>query len=153
MITCQPLEITSGPVNSVQVNPVNYMYIQFTGSTSPPLSSWLFRSVRWRHAWPGCATLAVAGIEHQQAECLLNGTCFSPERSDTAQQTQGYTRHSTNWCCFNVGQRRRRWPNIETVLDECLVFAGRTSSYFYRSVGIRYSLPTCPKNTRWYIIM
>ena len=29
---------TRGPVNSVQVNQVNYMYIQFTGSTSPPLS-------------------------------------------------------------------------------------------------------------------
>ena len=39
VIPCQPLEITCGPVNSVQVNPVNYMYIHFTGSTSPPLSS------------------------------------------------------------------------------------------------------------------
>ena len=25
------------------------------------------------------------------------------------------------------GQRRRRWPNIETTLDECLLFAGRAS--------------------------
>ena len=29
-----------------------------------------------------------------------------------------------NQCCFNVGQRRRSWPNIKTVLGECLVFAG-----------------------------
>ena len=26
-------------------------------------------------------------------------------------------------CCFNVGHRLRRWPNIETALGECLVFA------------------------------
>ena len=52
MIPCQPLEMTRGLLNSVQYNRVNYMYIQFTGSTSPP-SSWLIRSVRWRHAWPG----------------------------------------------------------------------------------------------------
>ena len=35
-------------------------------------------------------------------------------------------------CCFNVIQRRRSWPDIERVLGECLVFAGRTASYFYR---------------------
>ena len=88
-------------------------------------------------------TLAV----DQQAECLY--TCIRPLHSDT------YSKHKAtqpmlstkafNQCCFNVGQRRRSWPNIETVLGECLVFAGRTASYFYRSVEIRCSLPTCPK--------
>ena len=36
----------------------------------------------------------------------------------------GYTRHSTN-AVWMLGQRRRRWSNIETVLSECFVFAGR----------------------------
>ena len=59
---------------------------------------------------------------------------------------------SFNQCCFNVGQRRRRWPNIETVLGECLVFAVRTASYFYRSVEIRCSLPgDCPMFRRFYV--
>ena len=49
-----------------------------------------------------------------------------------------------NQCCFNVGQCRRSCANIETVLGECLVFAGKTASYFYRSVEIRCSLPTVP---------
>ena len=26
----------------------------------------------------------------------MHGTCMRPQRSDTAQQTQGYTRHSNN---------------------------------------------------------
>ena len=33
------------------------------------------------------------------------------------------TRYSTNVVSM-VGQRLRRWPNIETALGECLVFAG-----------------------------
>ena len=60
-------------LNSVQVNQVNYMYIyiQFTGSTSPPLSPWarfwyvIFQISRDLHA-------------------------------DTAQQTQGYTTNAVN---------------------------------------------------------
>ena len=46
------------------------LYVQFTGSTNPPYS-WLIRSVRWRD--PAC----------------MHGTCIRPQRSDTAQQTQG----------------------------------------------------------------
>ena len=39
-----------------------------------------------------------------------------------------------------LGQRRRRWPNIETALGECLVFAGSdeiavSSLRFYFSDG------------------
>ena len=45
--------------------------------------------------------------------------CIRPQRSDTAQLHKAF-----NQCCFNVGQRRRRWHNIETVLGECLLFAG-----------------------------
>ena len=90
VITCQPLEMTRGTVNSVHVNPVNYMYIQFTGSTSPRLSRVLV-----------CTARAVG----------LNAV--TPPSKHKA---------------FNVGQRRRRWPNIETVLGECLVFAVRTAS-------------------------
>ena len=151
VISCQPLEITRGPVNSVQVNQVNYMYIQFIGSASPlPLSSWLIRSVRWRHAWPRWETLAV----DQQAECLQVCTAHAlglytvtlPSKHKATQPM--LSTKAFNQCCFNAGQCRRSWPTIETVLSECLVFAGRTALYFYRSVEILCSLPTCPENTR-----
>ena len=33
------------------------------------------------------------------------------------------TRHSPN-VVLMLGQRRRRWPNIETAWGECLMFAG-----------------------------
>ena len=96
-----------------------------------PLSSWLIRSVRWRHAWPRCATLAV----DQQAECLyvpLDLYTVTPPSKHKATQPMLSTK-AFNQCCFNVGQRRRSLPKIETVLGECLVFASMTASYFYRS--------------------
>ena len=62
---CQPLEMTRGPVNSVQVNPVDYMYIQFNWINKSS-SVQLINQV----SSVTCATLAVAGIEHQQVECL-----------------------------------------------------------------------------------
>ena len=154
MILCQHLDITLGPVNSVQVNQVNYMYIQFTGLTCPPLPpasvQLIIRSIRWRHAWPRCATLAV-DQQHEQAECLYaralglyTVTRVTPPSKHKATQPRLSTK-AFNQCCFIVGQRRHSWPNIETVLGECLVFACRTASYFYRSVEIRCSLPTCPE--------
>ena len=59
----------------------------------------------------------------------MHGTCIRPQRSDTAQQTQGYTRHSTNAVAMLV-QRRRRWPIIEKLAAPTifLVFVGYIAS-------------------------
>ena len=46
-------------------------------------------------------------------------------------------------CCFNVGPPSRRWPNIETAMNESPLFAGL--GWAYRS-NIGYSLPECYGN-------
>ena len=70
-----------------QPNELHVYTYTYTGSTNPPTSSWIIRSVKWRHAWPGCATLAVALNTKKRSACMLS-TCIRPQRSNTAQQTQ-----------------------------------------------------------------
>ena len=85
------------------------------------LSSWEIKFVRWCHAWPGCTSSAVAGIE-QQPECLYTWHVHRPTLWHRPANTN--SRHSSNVVSM-LGQRRCRWPNFETVLGESLVFAGR----------------------------
>ena len=77
---------------------------------------------------------------NKQSACMHSTCIILGLKAETLPSKQGI-----QLCCFNVGQRRRRWPNIETVVGECLVFSMITQSYFYRSVEIRCSLPTCQK--------
>ena len=128
MISCQPLEITRGPVNSVLVNQVTYMYIQFTGSTSPPLSPASVQLINQVSS----VTSRVTPLRDISCRRALGLHTVTPPSKHKATQPMLSTK-AFNQCCFNVCQRRRSWPNIETVLGECLVFAGRTASYFYRS--------------------
>ena len=52
--------------------------------------------------------------------------CLTPEYLIRQNRLALYTsKHETLiQCRFNMGQRRRRWSNIETTLDQSLVFAG-----------------------------
>ena len=67
--------MTRGPVNSVQVNPVNYT--QFTGSVSPPC--------------PAEKLGQFGGIEKQQPECLYTRHLYRPTQLHRLANI--YTRH------------------------------------------------------------
>ena len=73
MIPCQPLEMTRGPVNSVQVNPVNYMYIYSSLGQQVLL----------------CLVDQLGQLNTNKRSACMHGTFIRPQRSVTAQQTQG----------------------------------------------------------------
>ena len=87
VIPCQPLEITRGPVNSVQVNPVNYMYtvhwvnkssrVLVCTCTRPQRSDTTQQTRHSTNAVSMLASIAVVGTTLKQywvnTSCLLGG--------------------------------------------------------------------------------
>ena len=62
-----------------------------------------------------CLYIAVLLVSIGQSPVIVRYVCMV--------HIPANTRHSPDTVLM-LGQRRRRWPNIETVLVECLVFAG-----------------------------
>ena len=59
------------------------------------------------------------------------------------------TRSSSN-AGLVLGQRRRRWPNIEPALDERLVFAGERPVYVYINIYLFTTVHTVGPWPEWH---